>query len=146
MINNIDREFINILRGASVLRVVLVHLGLGWFFLPYSSYIGIFFPTLFFVSGAVSYNSFQSSTSKGLYLFKRCRGIMLPFFIFMLPVAIIFAPQKFSWSYDVISSWLLLKPSNGFFPFPIGQIWFITCLLVIACITFPLFIIDKKFP
>lgn len=144
MLEQRDREYIDLLRGASVIRVVLAHLGLSWFFLPYSSYISILFPILFFVSGVVSYNSFANSSVKRHYIIKRCLGIAIPFFVFMLPLAVIYAPDKFEASFTFIMKWLVLMPNSDLFPFPIGQIWFITCLLLCAIFSFPLFLLQKK--
>lgn len=59
-----------------MLRVLLVHLGLGWFWPPYSTYIGIFFPLLFFASGAVSYNSFLNASSLSAYSYKKSAALL----------------------------------------------------------------------
>jgi hypothetical protein len=139
-----DRHFIDILRGASVIRVVLMHLGLGWFFMPYSAYLGILFPILFFVSGAVSFYSFTNTEAKSSYLYKRCLGILIPFYVFMMPVAIIYSGAEGFKSFDSLLRWLFLSPDEALFPFPIGQIWFISCLLLLALFSFPIFIVDSK--
>lgn len=138
MITQTDRDFINYVRGASVLRVVLVHLGLGWFWLPYSSYVGIFFPLLFFASGAVSYYSLSRSASTKQYAYKRIKGIMLPFYVFMIPAAALGGSTDWYLSQNFLS-WLFLSPSQEWFIFPIGHIWFIHCLLVMALLSIPLF-------
>lgn len=143
-IQNDTRLFIDYMRGASVLRVVLVHLGLGWFFLPYSQYVGILFPILFFVSGAVSFNSFIKADSKSLYLAKRVSGITIPFLLFMMPVALLYSNSSFSIDIPSIINWLILTPNSSLFPFPIGQIWFIHCLLLMAIVTFPMFYLAVK--
>jgi len=78
-ISSSDQHYINIMRGISILRVVLVHLGLSWFYPPYSQYVSIFLPVLFFVSGAVSYYSFLRSKAVVVYLIKRLSLILVPF-------------------------------------------------------------------
>lgn len=76
-----DRDYLDLVRGISITRVVLVHLGLSWFFSPYSDFIHAFMPLLFFVSGAVSYNSYLRSNSLSVYLFKRLSSIYIPYIL-----------------------------------------------------------------
>lgn len=142
-LDNSERQYIDILRGASVLRVVLMHLGLAWFYPPYSNYFGILFPVLFFVSGVVSYYSFQKGVSSRSYMIKRWLGIALPFYVIMLPIAIIHNGNDFILNVDFIMRWLLLRPTEALFPFPIGQIWFICTLLLLAIFSFPIFIAQR---
>jgi hypothetical protein len=144
ILNASERQYIDILRGASVLRVVLMHLGLAWFYPPYSQYFGILFPVLFFVSGAVSYYSFQRSANSIKYMLKRWLSIALPFYVIMLPGAIVYAGNDFQLNLDFLMRWLLLRPNANLFPFPIGQIWFICSLLLLAFLSFPLFIVQQR--
>ncbi len=145
MINKTNRDFIDIVRGASVLRVLLVHLGLGWFWPPYSTYIGIFFPLLFFASGAVSYNSFLNASSLSVYSYKRIRSIVVPFIVFMIPAAM-FSGNLDWFTVAAIPKWLLLTPEAHWFNFPIGHVWFIHCLLVMAFLSIVVFSLSKLHP
>ena len=77
-----NQHYINVMRGISIIRVVLAHLGLSWFFSPYSQYIGILFPVLFFVSGAVSFYSFSRASGIIEYLIKRLVLVLTPFYLF----------------------------------------------------------------
>ena len=143
MINDEDREYIDVLRGFSILRVMLGHLGLFWFYPPYSWYIGAFFPILFFVSGAVSYNSYRKSGSVWVYLVKRYLSIAVPFYLFIALLALIsiISSTNFSTSLSLMR-WLFMWPEWGGIEIPIGQIWFINALLIISLfssVAFPVF-------
>lgn len=137
-----DFNYLNILRGASILRVMLVHLGLSWFYPPYSQYVGIFFPVLFFVSGAVSYNSFSRSGSIVLHLRKRLIDTLLPYYIFMCIVFILgFFSEGHLYlaSNEEILKWIFISPTLSEIDFPLGQIWFIKTLLIMHLISAPIF-------
>jgi peptidoglycan/LPS O-acetylase OafA/YrhL len=143
-----NQHYINIMRGISILRVVLVHLGLSWFYPPYSQYIGIFLPVLFFVSGAVSYYSFIKSSSLTEFLIKRLVLILTPFYIFAAIVIFLDAsiydggfPEM-----DQLLRWLFVWPDLREVFFPLGQIWFINALVVMIFLTLPIFILSRKYP
>ncbi|WP_417547401.1 acyltransferase family protein [Marinobacter segnicrescens] len=143
-----DSYYINVMRGLSILRVVLVHLGLSWFYPPYSQYIGIFLPVLFFVSGAVSYYSFLRAQSVGEYLVKRLVLVLVPFYVFaalVLLITVVFYPERFPSGIGVVS-WLLVWPNFSDVFFPLNQVWFINCLVVMILISGPIFFITKKRP
>ena len=140
MLQSNDSAYLNLLRGASVIRVMLVHLGLSWFYPPWSYYIGIFLPILFFVSGAVSFQNYLNKPF-GVFLFKRIIGLWIPFFLLTIPVVLIFSSRNLSVDTVSLTRWLLLWPPQSLFPFPIGQIWFINVLLlmvVISALIFPI--------
>lgn len=145
MIDQTDSEYINILRGATVLRVVLVHLGLGWFYPPYSYYIGIFLPVLFFVSGAVSFQIFKKR-SMGDYVSRRMIGLWIPFWCFFIPMAFYFSYDKISFDIYSMISWLILWPDFSLFPFAMKQIWFINVLLLMVFLSLLLFPLLQRKP
>jgi peptidoglycan/LPS O-acetylase OafA/YrhL len=62
----------------------------------------------------------------------------------MLPVAIIYAGNDIQLNFDFLMRWILLRPIADLFPFPIGQIWFICSLLLLAFLSFPLFIAQQR--
>ena len=143
-----DAHYINIMRGLSILRVVLVHLGLSWFYPPYSQYIGIFLPVLFFVSGAVSYYSFLRSRSIIEYLIKRLVLVIVPFYVFavlVLLITAVFYSDKFP---DVqgLLYWLFVWPEFQNIFFPLNQVWFINCLIAMILISTPIFALARTRP
>ncbi len=82
-----QRDFIDCLRGLSILRVVLGHLGLFWLLRPYSEFLHALLPLLFFVSGAVSFGSFLRSDNSGRFLLRRLVLIISPYYA-LLAVAL----------------------------------------------------------
>lgn len=135
-----DREFVDILRGASILRVVLAHLGLLWFYPPYSQYIGVFLCLLFFISGAVSYGSFLRSSSPSFYLIRRLLLIVIPFYVFsciVLVTQVAFFPDM---GVGNLVRWLLVWPALDLIYFPMGQIWFLNALLAMVLLSFPIYL------
>jgi len=138
MFESRDSEYLNLLRGASVIRVMLVHLGLSWFYPPFSYYIGVFLPILFFVSGAVSFENYLRKPF-GIYFTKRITGLWIPFFQLAVPVVLIFSARQLKADPASLVSWFLLWPDRSLFPFPIAQIWFINVLLLLVIISAPIF-------
>jgi len=140
------KHYIDIMRGISILRVMLVHLGLSWFYPPYSQYIGIFLPVLFFVSGAVSYYSFKRARNSMEYLVKRVILIIMPFYVFSIFVyflTLALYPEKLPAASDLIS-WLVVWPDFDTIFFPLNQIWFINSLIFIVFLSAPLFAISRS--
>ncbi len=80
-ISSADSHYLNRLRGFSIMRVVFGHLGLAWFFQPFSSYIGIFLSILFLCSGYLSISFYIKRQSWFSYLARRLTGILVPFYI-----------------------------------------------------------------
>lgn len=128
-----DYKYLNLLRGLSIFRVMLVHLGLSWFYPPYSPYVGILFPVLFFVSGAVSYRSFAKHGGVGLHLRKRTIDTIVPYYIFMFFVFAfgLLEGSLYVNSFSELVRWMLVSPTQSAIDFPIGQIWFIKTLLLL---------------
>lgn len=131
--NTQDAIYIDRLRGASILRVVLGHLGLGWIFLPYSSYIGIFLPVLFFCSGYISYHIFLKKDKSTIsYLVRRMLSILLPFYIlyiFSIFVQAAWLGSLGNFSLSHILRALIVAPNYDEMPYPLGQIWFLRVLI-----------------
>lgn len=145
MIDLNERIFIDRVRGLSILRVVLAHLGLAWFYTPYSQFITVFLPVLFFVSGAVSFSSFSRAKSNAIYLKNRLLSLVLPVYIVVFVSFIVLGAYSGKWllSPDVVIDWLQLVPSEKIMPFPLGQVWFIHTLFFVVLASIPVFIIAQ---
>ncbi|EIK46710.1 hypothetical protein O59_000731 [Cellvibrio sp. BR] len=125
-----DSEYVNYLKGASILRVVLVHLGLSWAYLPYSSYIGIFLPVLFFCSGFICISLFLKRKTTKAYLIKALIGCVTPFYlIYILSLAVKSTFAEVDLSVEHLFRVILLSPSSDQMPYPLGQIWYLRVLL-----------------
>lgn len=130
IISSEDRNIIDLLRGASILRVVLVHLGLSWFYMPYSSYVGLFLPILFFVSGLVTFDSWQRRSSAIDFLINRMISISLPYYLLIIIILFGCILYSVDLTSNILLSWLLVNPNYSSLPFSLGQIWFLQALLV----------------
>lgn len=139
-----DREYINILRGASILRVMLAHLGLSWFFPPYSQYISIFLPVFFFVSGAVSYNSILSKSDKKYYFINRYLSLIIPFVLFSFPFIIYTYIYSSNINIYEMVKYFIAWPSRSTYPFDMRQLWFINALILMFLISYPIFKLAVK--
>ncbi|MDG1734047.1 MAG: acyltransferase [Thalassotalea sp.] len=137
------KEYINFLRGGSIMRVMLGHLGLLWFYMPYSSWIGLLLPVLFFVSGLVSYHCYLRYASLTDYLYKRSIGIYLPYLIVALAILLVslFIPQ---WDVGNFTRWLLIRPDTKELPFELGQVWFLRVLIIIVFLSAFIFALKNK--
>ena len=139
-----DRTFLDLLRGVSITRVVLVHLGLSWFYSPYSDFVHSFMPILFFVSGVVSFNSYLRSETMALYLYKRIISIYIPYLLLILISLFIDHLLVGGSSYNVMDKIIYILTINlaeypMYMPYPLGQVWFLHALIIIIIITAPLF-------
>jgi peptidoglycan/LPS O-acetylase OafA/YrhL len=144
-----DSDYLDILRGMSILLVVLVHLGLSWVFPPYSEMVLFVVPLLFFVSGAVSFYSFHRSTNINKYLTKRLISISVPYFVIVIFSFAVTWAINFeipSLNLYAIYQWITFNPVavSDTMPFPLGQVWFLHVLVIITIIS-PLFFILAKF-
>lgn len=141
-----ERVFIDRLRGLSIIRVVLVHLGLSWFYPPYSQFFHNLLPILFFVSGAVSYYSCLRSNSGGRYLFRRSLSMVGPFYViafFSLIVYWLWTATVPGFDISAILRWITIIPNSQDTPFPMGQIWFIHAMVIIVFLSFPVFLMSR---
>lgn len=144
-LSNEDRLHVDYLRGLSIIRVMLVHLGLSWFYPPYSYYIGIFFPLLFFISGVVSYGSFKRSSNAAEFFAKRIISILIPFYLFFIIILFLsyLEGENLFSSYKDVISWIFLRPDQSKVFFPIGQIWFIHVLFWITILSIPIYCLSR---
>lgn len=138
-----DRDYLNTMRGISITRVVLVHLGLSWFFTPYSQFIHVLLPVLFFVSGAVLFFSFHRAPSAAEYLTRRSIAIYIPYLLLILltfPVFWLFNGTIPPLNTENIFQWLTINPVavDKTMPFPLHQTWYLHTLVFIIFIS-PLF-------
>lgn len=144
-----DRLFIDRLRGLSIIRVVLVHLGLSWFFPPYSQFVLVFLPILFFVSGAASYNMYLKAGSTRDFGLRRIIGIYLPYALIAFTAISIYTVAYYP-TYRLETSslikWLTINPSSDDMPYPMGQIWFLRALIVIIFMSLVIFPLTKYNP
>jgi hypothetical protein len=150
MITNSDKAFLNVLRGSAITTIVLIHIGLSWFYLPYSSYIMTTVPLFFFISGAVSYSSFLRDKSSTKNLYKRVITIAIPYYL-VLSSAFIFTwlLNKSIPTFNIMSifNWLTFNVSaeRESMPLPYGQVWFLHALFFIYIIAIPYFVwVNKK--
>jgi len=137
------RLFIDRLRGFLIFRVILAHLGLSWFYQPYSSYVGMFLPPLFGISGAVTLYSYYRSDSAMKFIIKRLVTLLTTYYVVVL----------FGYLFDFISgdnikfnviNFLIVNLSPSESPFHISQIWFLRSLVVITIIGLPALILSKN--
>ncbi len=150
-ISSDNRLFIDTLRGASILRVVLAHLGLSWIYQPYSGYVLVFLPVLFFVSGAVSYGSFMRQPSVGKYLLNRYLTVSVPYYLYVMFSFLIFwlyESRYPSFDHVAILQYLTFNAvgMSDISPMPVAHIWFLHSLLFIMIISFFIFIFSKNKP
>lgn len=140
--NASDSLYINRLRGASILRVVLGHLGLGWIFLPYSSYIGIFLSVLFFCSGYIFIYLFNKAPNIKSFVFQRIMGVVIPFYLIFTSAMLISYLLGYK-SIDQLNPFklfqiLIVAPDLQDMPYPLGQIWYLRVLIFCTLIS-PIF-------
>lgn len=126
-----DSQFLDRLRGVSVSRVVLGHLGLFWLFPPYTGFLMALLPLLFMVSGAVTFMSWQRSSSNAAFVIRRLIGILVPYWIFCALALLYYCLSSASipeWNTEAILDWILINPDPKRMPFPMGQVWFLHAL------------------
>lgn len=123
---------------------MLAHLGLSWFFIPYSQYISIFLPVFFFVSGAVSYNSILNSENKRYFFVNRYITLVVPFIAFSLPFILTYIANGQTIHFLELVKLMFAWPSRDVFPFDMRQIWFINALILMFFISYPIFKSARK--
>lgn len=141
-----DRLFLDRIRGLSILRVVLVHLGLSWFYPPYSQFVHVFLPLLFFVSGAVSFFRFKRASGAPKYIVRRLFSIVMPYCLIVLGVFLylwIIGLRFPEFNETELLEWLLINPESVNMPFPMGQVWFIHAMAIMIILSFPIFFVSK---
>ena len=146
-----DSHFLAHLRSVSILMIVLGHVGLGWFFRPWSGIITDFVAMFFFISGAVLFHSYKRSKTLSNFYWKRLLSLYVPYFLLCVLSLIVYiflhkgqVPQ-----FDLRNflSWVQIRPNIDLMPFNIGQVWFLHTLFVISIISPVIFfaISDGKF-
>ncbi|MBA6256284.1 MULTISPECIES: acyltransferase family protein [unclassified Colwellia] len=145
-VNNSDKLFINHLRGLLILRVVLAHLGLSWFFLPYSSYVNAFFPSLFMISGIVTYYSFLRAKNSVHFISNRLIRLYTPYLIIVLLAFILIFLLHPTLNVNIFNFFdvLTMNMSIENEPYPISQVWFLRTLVFITLLTLPIFILSSR--
>jgi len=138
-----DRRYLDTLRGISITRVVLVHLGLSWFLTPYSEFIHVLLPILFFVSGGVLFHSFSRAKSISDFMLKRIVSVYVPYLLIVVSAfSVLWAFEGSIPDIDFgnIFQWLTLNAVhvNSTMPFPLNQVWYLHSLIMIIIIS-PLF-------
>ena len=142
-----DSEYLYVLRAVSIFVIVLGHVGGFWFWRPWSEFLHVSVPVFFFVSGAVSYNSFLQGKSLSLYIKKRVTGLIIPYYCICFLALLVYLVltkrlPKFSLGYFL--DWLTITPGNKIMPFPLGQVWFLHTLLIIPIISPVFFFLYQK--
>ena len=105
---------------------------------PYSEFLHVFVSVFFFVSGAVSYDSYQRSGSVAEYLSKRVIGLLVPYYLLCALWVMIYIVAHLDCPrvslYDLVA-WLSVRPIGSEKAFSIGQVWFLHTLLVISLLS-----------
>jgi hypothetical protein len=151
MISEDNRLFLDILRGGSIFRVVLAHLGLSWIYQPYSGYVLVFLPLLFFVSGAVSYGSFKRKSNTANYILNRIVTLAVPYYLLLIVsffCLFVYERGIARFDYYLIFQYLSFNAANfsDSWPVPLGQVWFIHSLFFIVILSVFIFHLSKISP
>lgn len=123
---------------------MLAHLGLSWFFVPYSQYISVILPVFFFVSGAVAFNSVLNSNNRPYYFINRYISLITPFLIFSVPFLVVNLINTINFNIFEIVKFFIAWPSRGTYPFDMRQLWFINALILMFLISYPIFKYSKS--
>ena len=129
-----DSQFLKILRAVAIFVIVFGHVGGGWIYPPWSQFLNVSVPIFFFISGAVSYNSYLKKNSVAHYLCKRIIGLIVPYYCICIFSIFIFLFQHAEFpNFDIhhLIQWITVGPSNRIMPFPLGQVWFLHVLIII---------------
>jgi len=127
-----DSILLNYLKGLAILVVVLGHLGLGWIYLPYSSYTSLAVPLFFFCSGYLFFFLYKRRQSFLQFSKKRLLGVVLPYYIiYILAFAIALCVKGNFQDINLMHfiRMLFLVPTGSEVPFPMDQIWFLKVFL-----------------
>lgn len=144
-----DSYFLNKLRGASILRVVLGHLGLFWILPPYSGFFHSLLPVLFFVSGAVTFYSYKRSQGDVGFIIKRLISLLIPYYVVCFFCFIFIVLQKGElppFDINILLNWVMINPPSTTTPYNLGQVWYIHALTIIILISPIIFRLINKNP
>lgn len=146
-----DSSYLDTMRGISILRVMLAHLGLSWFFSPYSEFTHVLLPILFFVSGAILFHSFHRAPSTPNFLIRRAIATYIPYLLLIIGAFLVLwafetrIPQFNTYEF---LQWITLNPLavHETMPFPLHQAWYLHALLLMIFISPFFFKPGKKQP
>jgi len=133
-----ESEFLSYLRSLAIFVIVFGHVGGFWVYRPYSEFLHVFVPVFFFISGAVSFFSYNRSVTTISYYKKRFIGLLVPYYLLCALSLLVFivTKQEFpTFSIVNILKWIQIRPSNDMMPFPVGQVWFLHTLFIITSIS-----------
>ena len=146
-----DSLFLTYLRGIAILVIVFMHVGGAWIFRPYTEFLHVFVPVFFFLSGAVSYYSYQRAKGSSEYLQKRVVGLLVPYYLLCILWLIVFCAvnrhlPQLSWQ-DVLA-WITVRPTHhaAELSWGLGHVWFLHALLIILLVSPIYFWLYRKNP
>jgi len=129
-----DSDFLAYLRSFSIFVIVFGHVGGFWVFRPYSELLHVFVPIFFFISGAVSLNSYNKSSNLIDYYLKRLAGLMIPYYLLcFLILFIYFQINSHLPTFNILNilRWIQINPPPTTMSFLVGQVWFLYTLFII---------------
>ncbi len=148
MVTSSDAVFIDRLRGGSILRVILSHLGLSWFYPPWSEFVLALLPILFVASGAVSLPSYHRARSNSAFLIRRLVMLTLPYYLLVLIIFCTLTVIQMSWPNEFgapdLIAWLVIDPPTQKIDFSFGHVWFLQSLAIITVIAPPAFALASR--
>ncbi len=131
----VDSKFLSYLRSVSILIIVFGHVGGFWAFKPYTEFLHVFVPVFFFLSGAVSFFSYNRSKALSDYYKSRLISLLAPYYLLcILSIFVFIAMQGKIPSFDLsnLLLWLQIRPAAETTPFNVGQVWFLHTLFFIT--------------
>lgn len=133
-----DSQFLSYLRSIAIFIIVFGHVGGFWFYKPYSEFLHVSVPIFFFLSGSVSYFSYDRSPSLFHFYCKRIISLLTPYYLISILSLLVYIEVHHnipSIQIDNLLKWLLIMPSNAIMPFPLGQVWFLHVLVIIMILS-----------
>jgi peptidoglycan/LPS O-acetylase OafA/YrhL len=130
-----DSKFLASFRAISIFVIVFGHVGGFWVFRPYSEFLHVFVPIFFFLSGAVSFFSYNRTHRITEYYEKRFLGLLVPYYllcILSLFVFVVINKQLPTPDMSYFLKCIQIRPSNAIMPFSFGQVWFLHTLFFIT--------------
>ena len=133
-----DRDFLSYLKGLSIFVIVFGHVGGFWVFRPYSEFLHVFIPIFFFISGAVSFLSFNRTSGVKEYYLKRFSRLLIPYCLLCILCLVVFLiiNRRFP-LFDIVNilKWIQIRPTSDMTPFSIGQVWFLHTLFFVTLLS-----------
>jgi len=141
-----ESVYLNYLKTLMILGVVLAHCGALWAYKPYTSVFTLLPTVFFFVSGAVTFYSFERSAELGSFYKKRLVGLLVPYALLCLIVLAYYMAVNLSlppFSMTSLLKWVQINPGNAS-PFSVQHVWFLQTLLLITIIAPLFFVLLRK--